>query len=212
VLGQVWIQIWIQVQAEANMRRVESLSGRAAGAGARSLLLCAWAAQATLGCGSGDAERAAGALSPATAGGAAGSGSLPDAPAPGSGVPDENGELVLDELDDADAVFANGAISGEWFTYSDGTSPIVPPDHTGLGAIGGEAHVAGAGFSDWGAGLSAYFSSVDLTAFDGVRLRARGRGRHRRRAGDAGHLTRGRGRHLRGDGVFRSLRHEHRAR
>jgi hypothetical protein len=28
----------------------------------------------------------------------------------------------------------------------------------------------------WGAGLSAYFQSVDLTAFDGFRLRARGTG------------------------------------
>jgi hypothetical protein len=158
------------------MRRVTSLSGGAAGAAARGLLLWALAAQATLGCGGGDEKRASGALSPATAGGAAASGSLPDEPTAGSGIPDENGELLLDELDDADAVFENGDISGEWFTYSDGTSPIEPPDHTGLGAVGGEAHVAGAGFSDWGAGLSAYFRSVDLTAFDGVRLRARGTG------------------------------------
>ena len=88
----------------------------------------------------------------------------------------DDGELELDGLDDGDALFTAGTISGEWFTYSDGTSPITPPDHTGITAVDGEAHVSGSGFSDWGAGLSAYFRSVDLTAFDGFRLRARGTG------------------------------------
>ncbi|MEY2931971.1 MAG: hypothetical protein RL033_2720, partial [Pseudomonadota bacterium] len=97
-------------------------------------------------------------------------------PAPGSGTIDPDGELLLDELDDSDALFAAGTVSGEWFTYSDGTSPITPPDHTGITAVAGEAHVSGSGFSDWGAGLSAYFRSVDLTAFDGFHLRARGTG------------------------------------
>jgi hypothetical protein len=129
-----------------------------------------------LACGSeGGRDRTAGALSPDSA-------STTETPAatgsdaPGSGAIDENGELVLDELDDSDAHFMSGTISGEWFTYSDGTSPILPPDHTGLGTENGEAHVVGAGFSDWGAGLSAYFTSVDLTRFDGIRLRARGTG------------------------------------
>ncbi|HTV17434.1 MAG TPA: hypothetical protein VMG12_02150 [Polyangiaceae bacterium] len=94
----------------------------------------------------------------------------------GSGTIDANGELLLDDLDDADALFRAGDVSGEWFTYSDGTSPITPPDHTGLVAVDGAAHVSGSGFSDWGAGLSAYFRSVDLTAYDGFRLRARGSG------------------------------------
>lgn len=102
----------------------------------------------------------------------------PDAmdPEPNAGGIDANGELLLDDLDDNDALFTVGAVSGEWFTYSDGTSPITPPDHTGLAAVDGEAHVTGSGFSDWGAGLSAYFRSVDLTAFDSFRLRARGTG------------------------------------
>jgi hypothetical protein len=96
--------------------------------------------------------------------------------APSSGIRDAEGQVLLDELDDSDALFAAGSVSGEWFTYSDGTSPITPPDHTGIGAVGGEAHVSGSGFSEWGAGLSAYFRSVDLTAFDGFRLRAKGSG------------------------------------
>ncbi len=157
------------------MRRVTGRSRRSASAGAGCLLLAATLA-APVGCGDGGgAERTSGALSPATGDGAATSDAVAAA-APGSAVPDENGELTLDELEDADALFGIGDISGEWFTYSDGTSPIEPPDHTGLGATDGEAHVAGAGFSDWGAGLSAYFGSVDLTAFDGARLRARGAG------------------------------------
>jgi len=118
--------------------------------------------------GEGGRERTAEALSPASM--------TSSGPAEGSGVIDENGELVLDELSDSDARFAAGNVSGEWFTYSDGTSAIVPADHTGLATLDGEAHVSGAGFSDWGAGLSAYFKSVDLTAFDGVQLRARGTG------------------------------------
>jgi hypothetical protein len=135
------------------------------GPGRPSLLVAALA----LACGGeGGRERTAEALSPEPM---TGSGA-PDA----SGVIDDNGELVLDELGDSDARFASGNISGEWFTYSDGTSAIVPPDHTGLATVDGEAHVSGTGFSDWGAGLSAYFTSVDLTAFDGVRLRARGTG------------------------------------
>jgi len=135
------------------------------GPGRRSLIV----AVLSLACGGeGGRNRTTEALSPASmvASGA------PD----GSGVIDENGELVLDDLSDSDARFTSGNISGEWFTYSDGTSAIAPPDHTGLATVDGEAHVSGAGFSDWGAGLSAYFKSVDLTAFDGVRVRARGQG------------------------------------
>lgn len=89
---------------------------------------------------------------------------------------DENGELLLDGLNDADGTFLSAGISGEWFTYSDGTSTVTPPDHTGLAAVGGEAHVVGQGFSDWGVGVSAYFRSVDLSAFQSLILRARGSG------------------------------------
>ncbi len=89
---------------------------------------------------------------------------------------DDNGELLLDELVDGDAVFLAGGVSGEWFTYSDGTGTLTPPDHMGLPAIGGEAHVVGEGFSDWGAGLSAYFRSTDLSPFSRLVLRARGSG------------------------------------
>jgi hypothetical protein len=124
--------------------------------------------------GEGNDARSADALTPA--GGASTTAPSTQTPAPGSGMPDADGMVLLDELDDSDALFAAGAVSGEWFTYSDGTSPITPPDHTGIAAVAGEAHVSGSGFSDWGAGLSAYFRSVDLTAFDSFRLRAKGTG------------------------------------
>jgi hypothetical protein len=117
----------------------------------------------------GGEERASSALSPPAVGNPGAAGTDP-------GVIDPSGELVLDELSDTDAHFASGNVTGEWFTYSDGTSPIIPPDHTGLATVDGEAHVTGSGFSDWGAGLSAYFTAADLTRFDGVRLRARGTG------------------------------------
>jgi len=96
-------------------------------------------------------------------------------PSEGPGI-DASGELLLDELADGVATFRAGPVSGEWFTYSDGTSPISPPDHTGLGPVDGEAHVSGQGFSDWGAGLSAYFRSTDLSAFCSLKLAARGSG------------------------------------
>src|SRR3954470_15779734 len=64
------------------------------------------------------------AAQPATGGGAA----APE----NAGAPDANGELLLDDLSDGDAHFTAGSISGEWFTYSDGTSTVTPPDHTGL--------------------------------------------------------------------------------
>ena len=127
--------------------------------------------------GDSDAERDTSALTPAQSAGAPSSATPGDAtPAPSSATPDADGNLLLDDLDDADALFAAGPVSGEWFTYSDGTSPITPPDHTGIAAVAGEAHVTGTGFSDWGAGLSAYFRTVDLTRFDAFRLRARGTG------------------------------------
>ncbi|HWO13085.1 MAG TPA: hypothetical protein VNN80_26475 [Polyangiaceae bacterium] len=115
-------------------------------------------------CGSDASERDRRALEPLTPG--------PDSPV----AVDENGELLLDELTDEDARFAVSGISGEWFTYSDGTSPITPPDHTGLPIVDGAAHVSGTGFSEWGAGLSAYFTSADLSAFDSVVVRVRGNG------------------------------------
>lgn len=124
--------------------------------------------------GNGDLERGDGAQQ-----------SAPVLPAPSSSPPpagsapatiDESGELLLDDLSDADGRFVAASITGEWFTYSDGTSPITPPDHTGLPVVEGEAHVAGQGFSDWGAGLSAYFRSADLSQFGRLVLRARGSG------------------------------------
>jgi hypothetical protein len=128
--------------------------------------------------GEGSEARSANALGPA---GSAGAPASADSPAPSTETPsastiDANGELLLDELDDSDALFAAGTVSGEWFTYSDGTSPITPPDHTGIAAAHMRFTRLGSGFSDWGAGLSAYFRSVDLTAFDGFRLRAHGTG------------------------------------
>jgi hypothetical protein len=89
---------------------------------------------------------------------------------------DENGDLLVDDLTDGDSRFAADGITGEWFTYSDGTGELVPPDHTGLPSTGGEAHVTGRGFSDWGAGVSAYFRSTDLSRFESLQIRARGAG------------------------------------
>jgi hypothetical protein len=118
-------------------------------------------------CGSDARER-----TPATAQPLTPSGTESSAPA----VVDASGELLLDDLTDADARFTVNGISGEWFTYSDGTSPITPPDHTGLPVTDGAAHVSGAGFNDWGAGVSAYFTSADLSAFDAIDVRLRGSG------------------------------------
>lgn len=89
---------------------------------------------------------------------------------------DANGELLLDDLADGTDRFLAMGLSGEWFTYSDMTSPVVPADHSGVGNTPGEVHVTGADFSDWGAGLSAYFQNVDLSAFGGLKLRAKGVG------------------------------------
>jgi hypothetical protein len=93
-----------------------------------------------------------------------------------AGGVDANGELLLDDLSDGDAKFSAAGISGEWFTYSDGTAAVTPPDHTGLLVNGGETHVSGQGFSDWGVGLSAYLRSADLTRFCSLKLTARGSG------------------------------------
>jgi hypothetical protein len=87
-----------------------------------------------------------------------------------------DGELLLDDLTDGDARFAAAGISGEWFTYSDGTSMVTPADHTGLVVTDGEAHVFGQRFSDWGVGLSAYLRSADLSAFCQLKLTLRGSG------------------------------------
>jgi hypothetical protein len=99
------------------------------------------------------------------------------APAPDhAGAPAADGELLLDDLSDGDARFSAGSISGEWFTYSDGTSTVTPPDHTGLLVSAGETQVVGQGFSDWGVGLSAYLRSADLSSFCRLKLRLRGSG------------------------------------
>jgi hypothetical protein len=118
----------------------------------------------------GDGELARGALPQQAA-----PGLTPEVP-PAPATIDDSGELLLDDLSDSDGRFVAGGIAGEWFTYSDGTSPIIPPDHTGLAVVEGEAHVVGQGFSDWGAGLSAYFRSADLSSFARLVLRARGSG------------------------------------
>ena len=89
---------------------------------------------------------------------------------------DASGVLMLDDLLDGNALFSSGGISGEWFTYSDQTSTLTPADHTGLPATDGEAHVVGQGFTEWGAGLSAYFRSADLSQFGSIDFRARGAG------------------------------------
>jgi hypothetical protein len=97
-------------------------------------------------------------------------------PLESAGAAETNGELLLDDLTDGDARFTAGSINGEWFTYSDGTSTVTPPDHMGLLVSAGESHVVGQGFSDWGVGLSAYLRSADLSAFCGLKLTARGSG------------------------------------
>jgi hypothetical protein len=135
---------------------------------ARRRRLVPLALAALFACGSDTRERTPATVQPLTPEGAAPTSSAPSV--------DANGELLLDDLADTDARFAVGSISGEWFTYSDGTSAITPPDHTGLSITDGAAHVSGAGFSDWGAGVSAYFTSADLSAFDSIVVRVRGSG------------------------------------
>jgi hypothetical protein len=156
------------------MAALKQRSGSSPGV-ASLVMLVVLSGLVTVACGGeGSEARSANALQPVSSAGTTAQSADP-AVSSASNI-DANGELLLDELDDDDALFAAGAVSGEWFTYSDGTSPITPPDHTRIAAVGGEAHVFGSGFSDWGAGLSAYFRSVDLTAFDGFRLRAHGSG------------------------------------
>lgn len=89
---------------------------------------------------------------------------------------DANGDLLLDSLEDGDDKFLAAGISGEWFSYADPTSEIFPAGHSGVGDTPGEVHVQGQGFTEWGAGLSAYFQSVDLSGFSGFKVRAKGIG------------------------------------
>jgi len=91
----------------------------------------------------------------------------------------EEGEaLLLDDFTASDSAFFTREVAGQWFTYSDGTSQVEPPDHTGLGTTDGEVHVTGEGFTDWGAGLSAFVAGTgaNLSAFVTLRVRASGTG------------------------------------
>lgn len=89
---------------------------------------------------------------------------------------DENGELLVDDLEDGDQWFELLGVAGEWFTYADGTAEVSPPDHGGVGNTPGEIHVSGEGFTGWGVGLAAYFQYADLSAFQGVKVRLKGTG------------------------------------
>lgn len=140
------------------------------------LALCALAL-AFFSCGGeGGRSRAGETTAPAAAAPGDPSGAVASLTPEHTGGVDANGELLLDDLSDGDAKFSAGNISGEWFTYSDGTAAVTPPDHTGLLVSDGETHVSGQGFSDWGVGLSAYLRSADLTRFCSLKLTARGSG------------------------------------
>lgn len=115
---------------------------------------------------------------------------------------DSNGELLLDTLEDGNDRFLAAGISGEWFSYSDGTSTIEPADHSGIGDTPGEVHVLGEGFSDWGAGLSAYFSSVDLAGYTGFKVRIKGTGTVRVEVATPETSPAGEGGTCEGDGCF----------
>ncbi len=98
--------------------------------------------------------------------------------APGSDV-DENGELLIDDLEDGDDKFTLQGVEGEWFTYSDETAEVLPPPHMGVGDTPGELHVTGQGFSEWGVAVAAYFQYSDLSDFQGVKVRLKGSGQIR---------------------------------
>jgi hypothetical protein len=141
------------------------------------LFIASAMALALLACGGdGGRSRAGETLAPSTPAPSEQSSGMGSLMPEGAGGIEAGGELLLDDLSDGDAKFSAAGINGEWFTYSDGTAPVTPADHTGLLVSGGETHVSGQGFSDWGVGLSAYFRSADLTRFCSLKLAARGSG------------------------------------
>jgi hypothetical protein len=106
-------------------------------------------------------------------------------------------------IDDFEAgkgqILGNDGRGGWWFSYDDGTDGQLLREQVGLSAdegTGRALHVACSGFTSWGAGfgvnLHAASTAVrgcvyDASAYAGVRVRARRRGRLRMSLGDQAH-------------------------
>lgn len=100
---------------------------------------------------------------------------MPEAPLPM--------DVVLDDFDDNDGEISSAGFSGTWRTYSDGTGTVSPAVDTPIVPVDGAVQVSGSGFSTWGVGLSVDLDTssgqrqpADLSAFRGLKVRARGTG------------------------------------
>lgn len=98
------------------------------------------------------------------------------------------GDLTIDDFDDGDMGFTGNGLAGGWFAYDDGSggsqSPAASwaPEPGGITTDGYALHVSGEGFTTWGAGQGAIFSShgvgesclFDASEYDGVSLWIKG--------------------------------------
>jgi poly(3-hydroxybutyrate) depolymerase len=94
-------------------------------------------------------------------------------------------------------ILTNDGRSGWWFGYDDGTGGKLLREElelSGSGEKGRALHVVSSGFVKWGAGFGANIHpqsdatsgcAYDASAYSGLRVRARGRGRLRMTLGDA---------------------------
>ncbi len=110
--------------------------------------------------------------------------------APDGGVAGDSGEGSADVCSNPHVIdnaliedFESGAI--KWFSYQDGTGMLMgttvnngPPESNAGEVPGGQlaAHLRGSGFTDFGAGLgfSGWLMCVDVSAFAGISLWAKG--------------------------------------
>lgn len=101
-----------------------------------------------------------------------------------SDVPAVDGEVVIDDLEDGDAIASFGNRRGDWFAYNDGSSGQVPmPFQPTVGGPSGSlyaAQTAGAKFTIWGAGIGvalnqreALSCSYDASSCEGIRFWAK---------------------------------------
>jgi hypothetical protein len=134
----------------------------------------------------------------ASGSGGPGGGEGPDAGSAGSGVDAGSGgegtilpENLIDDLEDGDAsILPRGGRVGAWYTYNDksATGTQTPamgdpfkPSPGGVGDSQFDASTTGTGFSVWGAGMGFDLDSTqgtkstyDVSAFTGIRFRAKG--------------------------------------
>jgi endoglucanase len=125
------------------------------------------------GVGSPGSGAAPGTMSAGTSGGS--NAGTPEAPVPM--------DFVLDNFDDGDGELSSAGFAGSWRTYSDGTGSVTPAIDAPIVPVDGAVHVSGSGFTTWGVGLSVDLDTssgqrqaVDLSAYRGLKIRAKGTG------------------------------------